>query len=315
MLKICLMMLSLLFVTNTFDANTIQFEEDISKAYEVYAEYIEFPNTSDSFYLKIVRGKVNDKWCYGVCFTNSFAKTYSIKIVDENNNVYSLPQDKRGDINAVAIEVNKVYTINVYRDGEKISLYKKAELVPFEEEEFALTDSKKMIFGENKGTKFIELKSEKQKVNSDMFYILVAFGAITLGCVIIIVAFAKMKKGMFSKEKRSEGVFNFKEFLSEDFNEEPKNEFDIIDIAPVEEKDEELNSEREIYQKMFRYDDDEVSGFKIKEYLQDKGFVIDYKLASEEEKQKIMLELMKLKNDKKITEDEYLEEAYRLWKE
>lgn len=312
MLKFCFVIFSLLFLTNIQYPNNNEFDENVNKAYEEYASYYEY--TNDSFSLKIIRGKVNKKMLYGICFSNAYAKTYSIELVDTNEKVYLLPTDRRGDVLVVALEeIDSNYTINVYEDDKLINLPVKAILKPFDENDLKNTDITKVSIGENKGSALTHL-STKTNIPSTV-WILGGMVLITIGCVIIILVYAKTKKGMFSKEKRSEGVFNFKEFLSENFNEEPKSEFDIIDIAPVEEKDEEPNSEREIYQKMFRYDDDEVSGFQIKEYLQDKGFVTDYKLASEEEKQKIMLELMKLKNDKKITEDEYLEEAYRLWKE
>lgn len=312
MLKFCFVIFSLLFLTNIQYPNNNEFDENVNKAYEEYASYYEY--TNDSFSLKIIRGKVNKKMLYGICFSNAYAKTYSIELVDTNEKVYLLPTDRRGDVLVVALEeIDSNYTINVYEDDKLINLPVKAILKPFDENDLKNTDITKVSIGENKGSALTHL-STKTNIPSTV-WILGGMVLITIGCVIIILVYAKTKKGMFSKEKRSEGVFNFKEFLSENFNEEPKSEFDIIDIAPVEEKDKEPNSEREIYQKMFRYDDDEVSGFQIKEYLQDKGFVTDYKLASEEEKQKIMLELMKLKNDKKITEDEYLEEAYRLWKE
>lgn len=312
MLKFCLVIFSLLFLTNVQYPNNDEFDENVNKAYEEYAKYYEY--TNDSFSLNIIRGRVNKKMVYGVCFSNAYAKTYSIELVDSTNKIYLLPTDKRGDISVVALEeIDCNYTINVYEGDKLINLPIKPILKPFDENEFNNTDITKVSIGENKGVVFTQL-STKTNISSYV-WILGGMVLITIGCVIIILVNAKMKKGMFNKEKRSEGVFNFKEFLSENFNEEPKNEFDIIDIAPVEEKDEDFKSEREIYQKTFRYDDDEVSGFKIQDYLQDKGFVTDYKLASEEEKQKIMLELMKLKNDKKITEDEYLEEAYRLWKE
>lgn len=312
MLKFCLVIFSLLFLTNVQYPNNNEFDENVNKSYEEYAEYYEY--TNDSFSLKIIRGRVNKKMVYGVCFSNAYAKTYSIELVDSTDKIYLLPTDKRGDISVVALEeIDKEYTIIVYEDSKLIILPIKVILKPFDETEFKTTDITKVSIGENKGATFTRL-STKTNIPSSV-WILGGMVLITIGCVIIILVNAKMKKGMFDKEKRSEGVFNFKKFISEDFNEERKNEFDIIDIAPIEEKDEKLNSEREIYQKTFRYDDDEISGFKIQEYLQDKGFVTDYKLASEEEKQKIMLELMKLKNDKKITEDEYLEEAYKLWKE
>ena len=40
----------------------------------------------------------------------------------------------------------------------------------------------------------------------------------------------------------------------------------------------------------------------------------DYRIVSTEEKNKIMLELMRLKEQKVITPDDYLDEVSELWK-
>lgn len=311
MLKLCLMILSLLFLVDVPYANDNNFDEDVHKAYEIYEQYYTSV-ANDNFHLRIVRGKVNEKLCYGICFTNAYAKTYCIELVDEDGVKYTLSQDKRGDINAVAIdEISKAYTINVYKDSEKINLFLKAELVPFTEEDLSNSNIVSLNYGENQGCKFSNLKVIKTfSLNFSQTFLLIT-GGITLVCIIIIVVFYKREKGMFNKEKRKEGVFNFKEFLNTDYEETPKSEFDIIDLEPSKEDGEE---EKEIYEKRISYEE-ERTNFPLKEYLQDKGFITDYKIAQEEEKQKIMLELMKLRDDKKISEDEYLEEAYRLWKE
>ncbi len=44
------------------------------------------------------------------------------------------------------------------------------------------------------------------------------------------------------------------------------------------------DKEQEIYEKNIRYDTDEKSGFPLSEYLIEKGYTVDYKTASEEEK-------------------------------
>lgn len=307
MLKFCLMILSLLFLTDIPYANNTEFDESISKSYKEYAEYYNYDN--GSFCLKIIQGEVNGKYTYGICFSNEYAKTYNIELVSSENKKYVLPQDRRGDISVIALEkISDTYTINVYKDGEKINLLTKPILSPFDEDDFKNIEMTKISFGENKGATITKLNKKGSEVDSFTF-VLVGIGLITFGCLIIIFVYAKTKKGMFNKENRSKDVFNFKEFLSQEFDEKPNNEFEVIDISP--EKDED---EISVYEHSLRYDD-EASGFPLEEHLRDKGFVTDYKLASEEEKQQIMLELMKLKNDKTITEDEYLEEAYKLWKE
>ena len=52
----------------------------------------------------------------------------------------------------------------------------------------------------------------------------------------------------------------------------------------------------------------------IKAYLREKGYITNYASLSEEEKNRVMLELIKLKNEKRISQDRYYEETGELWK-
>ena len=61
-------------------------------------------------------------------------------------------------------------------------------------------------------------------------------------------------------------------------------------------------------------DEDVRSDFNIKKHLQELGFITDYRIIDSEEKNKIMLELMRLKEQKTITQDDYLYEVSELWK-
>ncbi len=120
---------------------------------------------------------------------------------------------------------------------------------------------------------------------------------------------------MFSKEVRKESVFDFKEFINQQTT-TPQNNDDWIEVVPeVEEvQNDSQESPKEVYEKAPRYVDDEISSIDVKKHLQDAGFVVDYSLVGDEEKNLIMLELMHLKNEGKISNDVYLEEIYKLWK-
>ena len=48
--------------------------------------------------------------------------------------------------------------------------------------------------------------------------------------------------------------------------------------------------------------------------LREKGYITNYASLSEEEKNRVMLELIKLKNEKRISQDRYYEETGELWK-
>ena len=52
----------------------------------------------------------------------------------------------------------------------------------------------------------------------------------------------------------------------------------------------------------------------VREHLILNGFITDYKIITDDEKNKVTVYLMKLKNEKKISNDQYLEEMYKIWK-
>ena len=303
----CIMTLLILFLI-PFSIKATEFNDEIKDAYESYIELYNFK--TPNYELRVIQGIVNDSPSYGIYFFSEEANKYQLVLETEDKDYYLKPYNKRGDIKALAIEeLNISYQLKIYSGGKEQHLGKEIILKPFTKGGFATHSS--LIIGNDKGCKVNNLSSAG---DFKIEYLMMGSSCIILGCFLIILVFAKMKKGKFDKENRKEGVFDFKEFITRNIEEKEIDEFEIINIeADKEEKEEE--TVREIYSKVSRYDEDEKSDFSIKTYLQDKGFVTDYKIASEEEKRSIMLELMRLRDEAKITNDEYLEEAYRLWKE
>ena len=66
-----------------------------------------------------------------------------------------------------------------------------------------------------------------------------------------------------------------------------------------------------IYEKNMKYDFDEERD--ISELLKQKGFDTNYSSLSTDDKNKIMLELMKMKEFNEITNEEYRAEVIKLW--
>jgi uncharacterized protein YqgQ len=129
--------------------------------------------------------------------------------------------------------------------------------------------------------------------------------------------------GMFNDDVKSQNIFNFKEFLNSTMEEQSQvyQEGVVISVdSKINQKEEDNQNEeqepkvnKEVYHSWGK-DEDEMSGFDIKQYLQDHGFVTNYNILDESEKNLIMLELMKLRDQKIITKDDYIIEAGELWK-
>ena len=136
-------------------------------------------------------------------------------------------------------------------------------------------------------------------------------------CALVIFIYYKRRQGLFNQEIRSQNVFNFREFISSNF-EVPgtsSQSYEETDFEVIEEDDEEETSSS-FFDEHYSWarEEEERTDFDINSYLQDKGFITDYSILSEEEKNLIMLELMLLRDKKQITRDEYLEETAKLWK-
>jgi hypothetical protein len=126
-----------------------------------------------------------------------------------------------------------------------------------------------------------------------------------------------MKKGMFAEGARTEGVFDFKAFLEKEFD-EVQTQADLSLGSNGNSLREESKAEGEvvppIYRRYGRGEEDELSNFDIGNHLRELGYITDYTAITEDEKNSIMMELMKLRDTKKITKDDYLLEIGKLWK-
>lgn len=307
MKKIFLLVLAILFISLPTTIKGAGFEDEIKDAYKMY--YSDYLYETNNYSLSVYCGIVNDEATYAISFVSSRAGEYTIKISD-GENIYDVkPYNSRGDIKIIALEKQeKNLEIVIYKGSNKQSLPKRTILEVVEKEDIFLRSN--IFNGNDKGSKITKLNNN---TNGMIYLLMIGSISIIIGCGTIILVLVSLKKGMFNSKNRKEGVFNFKEFVNQQIEEDRVNQFEIVEIEPEEEED--VPTEREIYSKMNKYDDEERSEFPLSDYLRDRGFMTDYKIASEEEKQQIMLELMRLRDEKKITNDDYLEEAYKLWKE
>lgn len=312
-MKILYLMLSLL---NLSTALINDFDTRVETAYN---EYIEVQTETPNYTIKLVTGTFDNQVRYGIFFTSEIAKEYHLKILYKNR-LYQLPKTNRGDVNVVAIEFEEgeMFSIEIYDKQGRYQYgnedFKNIKVISLEE----LNNYENLAVGQGIGSAITRLKFDYNvKTKSILIGVLVS---ILFVCGIVIFIYYKKKKGLFNPDLKNENVFNFKEFLNSEI---PSEVDDYIDVEVLEsEEDTQVsNSEDDNNENTFiknnyiwSHYEEERSNFNIKNHLKDQGYITKYQLASEEEKNQIMLELMKLRDQKRITQDDYLEEISELWK-
>lgn len=269
--------------------NYEQFMNEVDAGYEYY-ECIENTN-NDSYSITIIKGIYNGYPCYGINFTSIEENKYHLSIYIDGG-YYRLEKSERSESGLAIIASSKIYVDLVNEDNNKMNL---SELNIFTTTQFEIEmeeNENKIITGQGKGRTFTSLTYEPQSYDFTKKFItvlLIIIGS-TLSLLLILFIF---KKGLFNKAKRSENIINMRNVLFEETKDNPNNDY-IQEVPMPEEKTETISD--------------------VKAYLLEKGFITNYNILSEEEKNRVMIELIKLKNEKKITEDKYYEETYELWK-
>jgi len=311
-------MLFLGLLTLTFTSSEEEkFTIELNQTYEQYALVKEY--TNNYYDLKLYAGKIKDKIYYGIYFRNTIPNEYKLKIKLKDK-IYILDKTKRGDVLAPAVDLKNAneFSILIFNkdDYYQYGLFDFQNIEVMNVEEFSKLNN--VYYGKGNEVNIVTVKSEV-KFNKILYvYFFLIF--IILVCASIIYYYYKRKKGMFSPELRSSNVFNFKEFINSvivDLNKEDEIkdvEAKVVDIK----KDMNNDNNQENIQvnstyKWFHYEE-EVSNFDIKGYLESLNLPTDYQNATTDEKNKIMLELMHLRKENKITYDDYLNEISKLWK-
>ncbi|MGD9604793.1 MAG: hypothetical protein AB7V00_01395 [Bacilli bacterium] len=273
-----------------------EFDEAVNTAYSEYLTYDYYENPY--YTIKVIYGLVNDKISYGVSFFSVQANEYSLKIAYQGY-AYDLPKNNRGDTNAIALNLKEgsTFSLIVYDYEEHVQSLNK-----FQDVEVITMDTfnglGSLTIGEGQGVKLVNLRVLASLSSLSIFYFSLIF--VFLICALILIVFYWRKKGFFDQTIREDLTINEKaeevKPLSNEFEEqltinEPKEEQRII------------------------WEDDELpSAVNITKHLQDLGFNIQYQTLSESEKFKVMEELIKLRDQKLVTKDDYLEEIAKLWK-
>ncbi len=288
---------------NTYDKK--QFIEEIENGYNAY--YCYEAEETESYYLQYVIGDYDEMLGYSIYFE---PKTdYSIEYHYKNSSkTYHPTVDYSGKSMTLFIVLNEEITIEIKTKGVTT---KSIDLEYYNLEHYQIHFNKIYVKGNNEGFTPIYLESQKQQnhnrpeqVNDTVFILSIVFTAIIFLSIIIILVLAITKKGLFNNDK-----------LNNEFKEEHEARDQIQNIIkenPIYVESEEIiEEEKEVYQKSKQYEDEETRDISL--LLQEKGFNTNYKELDIILKNEIMLELMMLRNNNEITEQEYKNETIKLW--
>lgn len=304
MKKLLFLILGLVFLATPVENFNQNFLDEVKDSYSEYSIVCNY--NSDNYSIIIVKGIVNNKATYGISFFSQKANQYYFRF-NIGDNSYKTSANIRGDISIIALNWKDYSEVEIAiydKNGNLQHPSHLTKLTKFDANEFVGLSE-----GNNKGTSLISLKK-----NSNIFgtsIIIVISLIIILICAIVMLVLRRNKKGFFASERRKEGTLNIKELISG--NNEP-NDNEWIDVKNLNENTENELNEKEDVLLNEKVDAEDIVDLDVEKYLKDAGFITDYNIASEDEKNMIMLELMKLRDGKKISKDKYLEETYKLWK-
>lgn len=283
------------------------FNNNIHQGYELYEVIVD---ESNQYYtLKVAWGVNNDKINYSIYFYSEKAKDLNMIII-YNNKQYTLPKDERGDIavEAFGVRGNSSLKLVIFDKGKHV--YTTIDLPTALNKEEFLLEALNNVEGLNKGLKISSLKVYRDIKNFSIVVFALFSVIILLSATIVVIVVTK--KGVFNQEyddiiryTPEERPFEYI-FLEPDVIKEDTN-----NVLDLEEDDE----PRSIYNRMRQYDfdDDNNYDFDVFEYLTQKGFNANYEVLSEAEKDLIMLELMRLRDEKVISLEQYNQEVIKLW--
>lgn len=300
----------LTFLSLTFFANISleEFEQNVDTAY--YAYRYKLIEHNEYFSMVIVEGIHNDELAYGVYFYNQTSGALKLNIM-QNEIYYKLDSDKRNDVVVVAFHAKDATTLSFIVSDQQDRTYYQFEVI-LRDKALILTQAD-LVFGSNETTQVAKLN---RVASTELtIAIIIGLGSIIVLCLTVLTLWWAGKKGMFKKETRAQDLFLF----GQHYTHLPSREEDSL----VNQYFEKMNIEEDdqpkdigVYNKPYysRYEEDlKINNFDVERHLLDKGFSTNYGLLQEEEKNGVMLELMKLRESKELSQEQYQEEVIKLW--
>ena len=299
LLSLYLLFLSLVPISSKLDSN--DFYDKVGKSYDYY-ETITDTNTTN-YELIIIRGLIKNKAYYGIYFNSNEGYKNNLQLIYEDTRYEVVSKEEDGSFIIISIRSENIYELVLRNDGKDQTIAKLEIFLP------SSVDKNEMVVGEGLGPVDVELKMAKLNSPIVEYAIYVSIGIIGVSVLIILLMFI-FHKGFFNKEKRKMGIINTREIY--DSKTETLKDTDFI--TPIEAvKEEEIN----VNDHYDHYDNNETKEYEvkdIKEYLKSYGYNTNYSSLNDDEKNQIMLRLMFLKDNHKISLDDYYEETKQLWR-
>lgn len=299
--SVWLVLLSIIPITEplpSIDNAQEYFFQTVEDEYKYFMQSTELSYYNDDLDIVIVQGIYGDVPSYGVSF---YSEDYivALKTVD---GFYTLPQVSKVSAMVIAVKADVTYEVVVYsQNGEEYQLPKRIILKKFIEEDLNFDILEQ---GNNNFKPFVKLNVYTFRLPFFKVLIIVFSSVIAVSLLGILLMFI-FKKGLFDKNKRKQGVLDIKSILEAETEDSASEDiFENCEVLSVKED--------EITDQTIEEPKEQIGD--IKAYLQALGYVTDYNLLSEDEKNKIMLELMHLKDTEQISLKKYYEETYQLWK-
>lgn len=296
-----LLLTMILVILSAFSSKVEEnYNQYLSNINSAYGEYVIDVTENENYTVAVVQGMCNNTLSYGVFLSSYDNDAYVIKVFIDDKE-YSLPTNSRSDTMVYAVNMpTKITRVCVY-DNDSGNSTLRWEMELYVKDINDLNNNPNLYHGMNEG---IEVSTMSRRYNfKTIAIVLVIITAVIISAGLVLVLFMKKnKKGIFKENKDSDTVVFF------------ENPNDIsVDGDIKEEKVDELEV-KEVYEKKYYFDDDEENYIDIKPLLEEKGYKADYKILSEAEKNEVMIFLMTLRHDGKISEAQYKKETANLWK-
>ena len=285
-MKMLLVCILTIFTSFNLSPLAQKFEENVSTYYKSYS--ITDKSRENEYELLISSGICNEVYSYGVYFKSLDSKKYTITAI-VNDETYVIEQNSSGYV--------EEYRYGLYENTKLIILdedYKKIEEINL----YLINVS--FENGQNQGVELSNYRALKTSINKQLLIFGISGGLIAISLIVLLVLYIT-RNGLFKVEKRNNDVYSIKPLIDDSEYEPFDPTSNVIDKLVEEEKIEEIKKTQ-------------MSQTQLKEHLIEKGFITEYNLVSEEEKNKIMLELMVLRNKGNISEETYKKEVVELWK-
>lgn len=298
MRKILMLFLSFFMLTTIQTTTRDRFINEVKNGYKSYQILNDYDG--EDYVLCVVRGVNKSKASFGIYFYSVCEGEYYCTI-DDSSTSFTLKPDSNKEVYYPAMSYSSGLIVRVYNCDKE--LIQNVMIDKIYASSFVGTE------GGNLGINF---NSPKEQISYGFILVYVIGAAVIALCAIIIIIFKISKKGMFSDEARRAGIEDLHELEETYVNEELDEEDDIYDVKLEDAED---TSHNQVYERTRDYDEEiDDNRPSVKSILSSRGFNTNYPDMSVEDKNKVMVELMMMREQKVINNDEYQHEIVDLWK-